>query len=133
MPARLASFVAVLALSVHGPVVAQSAYVWEELGSGDGMTVSYNPLTVRHNSRRVTFLEKVSYSTPQPLGDGVSQGYYTVDITIDCAANTYQHANYTAYTAEGAVIPGAADSTPAGMNPIAPGGAPSAFKAKFCT
>lgn len=130
---RIASIFALAALSAAGPVSAQSASLWEEFGSGDGLTVSYNPLTVRHNDGVVTFLEKVSYATPATLPNGQRVAYYTVDMTINCAANTYSHANFTTYAADGAVIPGVNDPTPAGMNAIPPGTPPAAFRTKFCT
>jgi hypothetical protein len=123
---------AFLAFATVTSANAQSAYLWEELGTGDGLTVSYNPLTVRRNSGVVTFLEKVSYATPAQLPNGRAVGYYTVDMTINCAANTYSHANFTAYTTDGTVIPNVADTVPAGAHAIE-GGAPSAFKTKFCT
>ena len=134
MNTRSAVVMTVLALATAGPVIAQSAYLWEQLGTDGDLTISYNPLTVRHNNGVVTFLEKVAYGTPAPLPNGTSVSYYTVDMTIDCAASTYSHSNFTAYSAEGTVIPNVSDSTPAGMNPITPdGGAPAAFKTKFCT
>lgn len=133
MKAAVAWFAATLAIGGAGLASAQSTYLWEELGSGDGITASYNPLSVRHSEGRVTFLEKISYATPTPLSSGESLGYYTVEITIACAADTYEHANYIAYTPAGDVIAGAEDPTPAGMNAIAPGGVPAAFKNKFCS
>ena len=133
MNTRIAVLISFLATATAGPVLAQSAYLWEELTSGNGMTISYNPLTVRHSNGMVTLLEKTSYDTPQPLGNGISQGYYTVDLTIDCAANTYSHANYTAYTADGAVISDATSPFPAGMMAIPTESPPEGFKMKFCT
>ncbi|MCG9915057.1 MAG: hypothetical protein MH112_01690 [Phenylobacterium sp.] len=132
MKVVLAPLALVLTLATAGTVAAQSTYLWEELGSGDGMTASYNPLTVKHENGVVTFLEKISYATPGELPDGRLMGYYTVKMTIDCAAKTYAHADYTAYTAAGVVVPGVADSTPAGMNAISPGGVPDDFRVKFC-
>lgn len=129
----VAALVVILALTSAGAASAQSAYLWEELGSGDGITASYNPLSVRRSEGVVTFLEKVSYAAPATLPNGKSMGYYTVEMSIVCAADTYEHANYTAYTPAGEVIPGAVDPTPSGMNAIAPGGVPAAFKTKFCT
>ena len=133
MNIRLVSLFAVAAMTAAGSVSAQSASLWEEFGSGDGLTISYNPLTVRHNNGVVTFLEKVSYATPPTLSNGQRVAYYTVDMTINCAASTYAHANFTTYTAEGTVIPGVTDPTPAGMNAIPPGSAPDSLKTKFCT
>lgn len=132
MKVVLTSLALALALVTVGSVAAQSTYLWEELGSADGLTVSYNPVSVRHENGLVTFLEKLSYATAQTLPNGQLMGYYTVRMTIDCAASTYAHADYTAYTAAGVVIPGVTDPTPAGMNAISPGGAPDAFRIKFC-
>ena len=132
MKVVLAPLALAMTLATAETVVAQSAYLWEELGSGDGLTVSYNPLSVQHENGMVTFLEKVSYATPAVLPDGQQVGYYTVKMTIDCAAKTYAHADYTAYTPAGVVVPGVADSTPAGMNAISPGGVPDDFRVKFC-
>lgn len=123
--------VAVLILAAS-PAAAQSSYFWEELGSSDGMTVSYNPLTVRHTDGRVSFLEKVSFASPVPISNGKKMSYYTVEMTIACAADTYAHANYTVYDGDGDVVPNVDDPTPAGMNPIPADGAPIAFKEKFC-
>lgn len=128
----IASLAAVLILAAASSAAAQSSYLWEELGSSDGMTVSYNPLTVRHTDGQVSFLEKVSFASPVPISNGQKMSYYTVEMTIACAADTYAHANYTVYGGDGEVIPDVSDPTPAGMNAIAPGGAPAAFKAKFC-
>jgi len=130
----VARLVLICGLGLGGPgfAAAQSAYLWEELGSGDGLTVSYNPLTVKVRDGMATFLEKVAYATPAPLPNGQAMSYYTVSMTIDCAADTYAHADFTAYGTEGSVIPNVNDPTPSGMNPIAAGGAPAAFKAKFC-
>lgn len=133
MKAAVTGLVAALAMTGAGVASAQSTYLWEELGSGDGITASYNPLSVRHAEGKVSFLEKITYAPPTPLSSGKLLGYYTVEITIACAANTYEHANYTAYTPEGDVIAGVEDPTPSGMNAIAPGGVPAAFKGKFCT
>lgn len=127
-----ASLAAVLILATAGAAAAQSSYLWEELGASDGMTVSYNPLTVRHTDGQVSFLEKVSFANPVPISNGQKMSYYTVEMTIACAANTYAHANYTVYGGDGEVIPNVNDPTPAGMNPIPADGAPIAFKAKFC-
>ena len=130
---HIGKILAVMLLGSAGTAAAQSAYLWEELGSGDGVTVSYNPLTVTHRNGSVTFLEKFAYDTPQQAPNGQLVSYYTVQITIDCAASTYAHADFMAYNAEGTALPDVADSTPAGMNPISPGGVPDEFKTKFCT
>ena len=129
---RAAPFGLAGVLMLAGTASAQSAYLWEELGSGDGLTVSYNPLTVKVQDGMATFLEKVAYDTPAPLPNGQAVSYYTVQMTIDCGAATYEHADYQAYDSDGAVIANVSDSTPPGMHPIAPGGAPAAFQAKFC-
>ena len=129
---RAAPFALAGVLVLAGTAAAQSAYLWEELGSGDGLTVSYNPLTVKVQDGMATFLEKVAYDTPAALPNGQAVSYYTVQMTIDCGANTYEHADFTAYSAEGVAIPNVNDPTPPGMNAIAGGGAPAAFKAKFC-
>ena len=127
-----AALIAIATVASSGLASAQSSYLWEELGSSDGMTVSYNPLTVRHTDGQVSFLEKVSFASPVPISNGKKMSYYTVEMTIACAADTYAHANYTVYGGAGDVIPNVQDPTPAGMNPIPPEGAPIAFKAKFC-
>lgn len=132
MKVILAPLALALTLMTSGTVAAQSTYLWEELGSGDGLTASYNPLSVQNENGIVTFLEKISYATPAVLPDGQQVSYYTVKMTIDCAAKTYAHADYTAYTAAGVVVPGVTDTTPAGMNAISPGGVPDAFRIKFC-
>ena len=117
-----AALIAIATVASSGLASAQSSYLWEELGSSDGMTVSYNPLTVRHTDGQVSFLEKVSFASPVPISNGKKMSYYTVEMTIA----------YTVYGGDGDVIPNVQDPTPAGMNPIPPEGAPIAFKAKFC-
>jgi hypothetical protein len=132
MRTAVAALIAIATVASSGLANAQSSYLWEELGSGDGITASYNPLSVRHSEGVVTFLEKISYASPSTLSNGKSMGYYTVEMTIACAADTFEHANYPAYTPAGEVIPGVEDPTPSGMNPISPDGVPAAFKTKFC-
>ena len=131
VPAPMALAI-ISALVIGGGASAHSAYLWEELGSADGLTVSYNPLTVKVENGVATFLEKVAYATPASLPNGEAVSYYTVRMTIDCAAGTYAHADYQAYDSDGAAMTNVSDSTPPGMHPIAPGGAPAAFQAKFC-
>ncbi|MDP1875187.1 surface-adhesin E family protein [Phenylobacterium sp.] len=121
-----------VAAAISGSANAQSSYLWEELGSGDGLTACFNPLSVKHENGMVTFLEKISYAMPTAISGGRSMSYYTVKMTIDCAASTYQHADFIAYSADGAALTGVQDPTPSGMHPISPGGVPAAFQGKFC-
>lgn len=131
MKTVLAALTSLLVLTLAGAAGAQSAYLWEELGSGGGVTASYNPLSVHHEGDLVVFLQKVSFDPPNEEVHGQKVGAYTIKQTIDCAANTFQHADYLAYSPAGVAMPQLADPTP-GANPILPGGLPALFKAKFC-
>jgi hypothetical protein len=112
---------------------AQSAYVWEELASGDGETISYNPLTVRRDGAVVNVLQKVAFSSPFTTSNGVSASFFTSHLAINCEANTVTRSNYTAYDASDNAIAGATDQAPQGTVPIDPESGASMFKDKLCS
>ena len=130
---RIATFLAVFVAAGAGTVGAQSDYLWEQLASGDGFTISYNPLTVRREGTVVNVLEKAEFSPPFTTSNGQSASYYTSHLAIDCQANTVTRSNYMAYAPNGDAIVGATDLNPQGTVPIPPDSGPAAFKDKLCS
>lgn len=129
---RMSVIVGVVVASLAGTASAQSAYLWEQLASGNGVTISYNPLSVRREGTVVNVLQKAAFSPSFTTSNGKTASYYTSHLAIDCQANTVTRSNYTAYAPNGEAIAGATDQNPQGTVPIPPDSGPAAFKAKLC-
>jgi len=130
---RTSVIVGVVLAGLAGTAGAQSAYLWEELASGNGVTISYNPLTVHREGTVVNVLQKAAFTPYFTTSNGQTASYYTSHLAIDCQANTVTRSNYTAYAANGEVIAGATDQNPHGTVPIPPDSGPAAFKEKLCS
>lgn len=124
---------AVLLVSGSGTAGAQDAYLWEELASGEGETISYNPLTVSRDGAVVNVLQKVAFSTPFTTSNGVAATYFTSHLAINCEANTVTRSDYTAYNTDNNAIAGATDPAPQGTVSIDPESGAAMFKEKFCS
>ncbi len=88
-----------------GAASAQSAYVWETVGSQAGLTLSYNPLTVSKADGVSTVTIKIEGSGPAMSTDaeGHPLAWYTERMAINCAAATYADLEMTGYNAAGTV------------------------------
>lgn len=133
MRSTVPALLAVLFVGCAGTAGAQSAYVWEELASGDGETISYNPLTVSRDGAVVNVLQKVAFSSPFTTSNGVAATYFTSHLAINCEANTVTRSDYTAYDADNNAIAGATDQAPQGTVSIDPESGAAMFKEKLCS
>ena len=123
----------VLFVAGAGTAGAQSAYVWEELVSGNGETISYNPLTVTRDGAVVYVFQKVALSSSFITSNGQTARFSTSRLAINCQANTVTRSDYTAYDAANNAIAGATDQNPQGTVPIDPESGAAMFKEKFCS
>lgn len=133
MRSTVPALLTVLFVACAGTAGAQSAYVWEELASGDGETISYNPLTVSRDGAVVNVLQKVAFSSPFTTSNGVAATYFTSHLAINCEANTVTRSDYTAYDADNNAIAGATDQAPQGTVSIDPESGAAMFKEKLCS
>lgn len=107
MKARIALAATGLSVLLAGAAQAQ-AYVWKEVGSGPGVTVFYNPLTVSTESGVTTVTTRRVYSPPQPganlSGQAVMVASVVEKMGINCAANTSSDLMSTYHDASGAEL-----------------------------
>jgi hypothetical protein len=94
-----------VALGVAGDALAQvEVYDWKQIGSGNGVTVSYNAVSVSgRGTGTVQATLKVVYSPAQPYA-GMTVGSTVNRITINCQAGTFTQQSRVYYDASGAAL-----------------------------
>ena len=121
------------ALATVGAAAAQGAYVWETVGSQDGYTLSYSPLTVSKADGVSTATIKFEGSGPgmptDPQGKPVA--WYVERMAINCAAKTYADLELTYYNSAGAVT--YSQQNVHGMVPNSESPVASAMAGKVCS
>jgi hypothetical protein len=134
MRLMIGSLALAAALASVGAASAQGAYVWETVGSQDGYTLSYNPLTVSKADGVSTVTIKLE-GTPPAVMPTDSQGkpvaWYVERMSINCAAQTYADLEMTGYNAAGDVTMSTKNAH--GMVPNAQSPVASAMMGKVCS